>query len=140
MEMPFNAYFASTAPTKPTGIPITRAGWADPFLIRSMSSNRAVGALPMTTMPSFISEIECCIATVALVLPKVFASSITDVSAILQTTLPPNFSTGLLLIPDFTMFTSVTIFFPLLLTEYQPQRRLDGRLNCMHIPCHPWHE
>src|SRR6185503_6664148 len=60
--------FDSAAETNPTGIPITSAGFTAFSFIILITSYKAVGAFPMTTIPPLISLDEYLIAAVDLVL------------------------------------------------------------------------
>ena len=63
-------FFASAAPTKPTGMPTTQAGAGAPSSSSSSSRNSAVGALPIaTTAPPSLSRHNS-IAAAVRVVPK----------------------------------------------------------------------
>lgn len=68
----------SAAPTKPMGTPTTSAGRHSPRRIRSQSSKRAVGALPMATIAPSRKGSAFRIASRARVVPVRFASSATS--------------------------------------------------------------
>src|SRR5918998_5809213 len=69
--------FDSVADTKPTGMPTTSAGFVIPSLIMLMTSCRAVGALPIATIPPSMSLAAHRIAASDLVLPNLRACSAT---------------------------------------------------------------
>src|SRR5918911_3350598 len=69
--------FDSAAETKPTGIPMIRAGFVIPCLTMLITSLRAVGALPIATMPRSISLAACRMAISDLVRLDLRASSVT---------------------------------------------------------------
>src|SRR5919108_4686241 len=98
--------FDSAAETNPTGIPITSAGFIVFSFIILITSYKAVGAFPITTMPLSISLEEYLIATVDLVLFSFLDISITSLFDILHIRLVPIFATDFLFMPDCTMSTS----------------------------------
>ena len=104
-----NSDFDSAAETKPTGIPITSAGFTAFSFIILITSYNAVGAFPITTIPPSISLDEYLIATVDLVLFSFLDMSITALFDILHTRLFPIFATDFLFMPDCTMSTSTTM-------------------------------
>ena len=98
--------FDSAAETNPTGIPITSDGIASPSLIILITSHKAVGALPIATIPPSISFDEYLIASADLVLFSLLDILSTSLFDILHKTLAPIFATDFLFIPDSTISTS----------------------------------
>src|SRR5512145_324359 len=105
-----NSDFDSAAETKPTGIPITSNGFTIFSFIILITSYKAVGAFPITTIPPSISFDVYLIAIVDLVLFSFLDISITSLFDMLHIRLVPIFATDFLFIPDCTISTSTTMW------------------------------
>jgi len=102
----------SDAPTNPMGTPTTSAGLAAEASMSRQSSNRAVGAFPMATIPPSISGAARRIAAAERVIPSRPAISAVSASLRKHSVSPPAASTAALRTPALTISTSVRMFFP----------------------------
>ena len=88
---------------------MTSDGFATSSLIISITSYKAVGAFPITTIPPSISFDEYLIATLDLVLFSYLEMLSTSLLVMLHITSVPIFATDFLFIPDNTISTSTTM-------------------------------
>ena len=84
-----NILFASITFTKPTGTPITRAGFASPSRINSQRRINAVGAFPIAYIAEGYSLTERSMLTIARVMFREWASAIVSGSETWHTIFTP---------------------------------------------------